>query len=542
MKQAVIILGFIFIHSQFLLGQSIFLKNFLLSPSLQESALPPSNSVSHILVNGSLIYIGTGNGLAMSSNGGESWVSFMNDPAFHHPGIFAMAANGDSIWSANGFEKDVSGSSVQTGDGYSVSFDAGLSWSHIPQTIDQRGDSIISYCPPEYPCINDSISILPVVVAEQNVTFDISLSQGTVWIASWASGLRKSTDNGLHWQRILLPLDNMNSISPFDTLYSYSENDIMHSKRIFIKYDPRKNNNLLAFSVYATSAETIWCGTADGVNRSTDGGTSWVKMNHQNQAASILGNWVIAIKEQRFANVSRIWTTNWRAQDNQEEFGVSYSDDLGKTWTNRLHGIRAYGFAFKDSVAYIATENGIYRTNDGGETFIRCSDIKDQTAHQAIYSAVVYSVDTIGDSVYVGTNEGFARTIDNSDNSFGKEWKIFRTYSPVETRHETYAYPNPFAPSVSLPAPDAYVRIHYGKKSEASSSGEMRDVTIEIFDFGMNRVRTLINNAQRSVDQEFDELWDGRDDKGKIVANGVYFYTVKINNDTPMYGKILVLQ
>jgi hypothetical protein len=299
---------------------------------------------------------------------------------------------------------------------------------------------------------------------------------------------------------------------------------------------------LLAFSVYAVSPDTIWCGTADGVNRSTDGGTSWVKMNHQNQTAPILGNWVISIKEQRFSGINRLWTTNWRAQDNREEFGVSYSDDFGQSWINCLHGIRAYGFAFKDSIAYIATEDGIYRTNNGGKNFVRISDLADHSSHQYIYSAKVYSVDVIGDSVYVGTNEGFAGTIDNDQNQFGKNWTIYRTFASVGTSTETYAYPNPFAPSTALPAADAYIRIHYGKKSDNPNSTGSRNVTIEIFDFGMNRVRTLLNNATRPDNLELDELWDGRDEKGIVVANGVYFYMVKTDDNEPAYGKILVLQ
>jgi hypothetical protein len=541
MKNIQIISTIVFLFSEISFGQSLFLKNFSLN-KIDTTALPPSNSVSHTAVDGSSIYIGTGSGLAKSIDGGRNWFSFKTDAAFAYSGIFAIATCKDTVWTATGYEKDVSGSSVQTGGGYSISFDAGNTWQHIEQAMDQRGDSIISYCPPGYPCVNDSIRILPVIVPEQNVTFDISITSGSVWIASWASSLRKSTDNGQTWQRILLPLDNMNSISPIDTLYSFAPNDLDRQKRIFKNFDPRQNNNLLAFSVYAVSPDTIWCGTADGVNRSTDGGTSWVKMNHQNQTAPILGNWVISIKEQRFSSIKRLWTTNWRAQDNSEEFGVSYSDNFGQSWINCLHGIRAYGFAFKDSIAYIATEDGIYRTNDGGENFFRISDFADHSSHQYIYSAKVYSVDVIGDSVYVGTNEGFARTIDNDQNQFGKSWTIYRTFESVRTSTETYAYPNPFAPSTALPAADAYIRIHYGKKSDNPNSTRSRNVTIEIFDFGMNRVRTLLNNATRPDNLELDELWDGRDEKGIVVANGVYFYMVKTDDNEPAYGKILVLQ
>jgi len=34
--------------------------------------------------------------------------------------------------------------------------------------------------------------------------------------------------------------------------------------------------------------------------------------------------------------------------------------------------------------------------------------------------------------------------------------------------------------------------------------------------------------------------WDGRDFQQKIVANGVYFYRVKVNDNT-WWGKILVI-
>jgi len=42
-----------------------------------------------------------------------------------------------------------------------------------------------------------------------------------------------------------------------------------------------------------------------------------------------------------------------------------------------------------------------------------------------------------------------------------------------------------------------------------------------------------------------DELytqWDGKDDKGSRIANGVYFYRIKIDNETETWGKILVIQ
>jgi flagellar hook assembly protein FlgD len=58
----------------------------------------------------------------------------------------------------------------------------------------------------------------------------------------------------------------------------------------------------------------------------------------------------------------------------------------------------------------------------------------------------------------------------------------------------------------------------------------------------MNPVRTLIQNAIRNNPEELFTLWDGKNNNGNQVANGVYFYRVEIDSDTPVWGKILVLQ
>jgi hypothetical protein len=209
---------------------------------------------------------------------------------------------------------------------------------------------------------------------------------------------------------------------------------------------------------------------------------------------------------------------------------VSYTEDGGRIWRNFLHGIRAYSFAFKDSVAYVATEDGMYRTADGGETWLRSGTIIDYATNQRITTRGFFSVAVVGDTVYCGSGDGLARTIDNASNPFGERWEILRTYRPVDNTASTYAYPNPFAPD------DEPVRFHYG------TGGTPATVTLEIFDFGMNRVRTLLKDAQRSGLNEHDEIWDGQDDGNNQVANGVYFYRVILDGREPIWGKVMVLQ
>jgi photosystem II stability/assembly factor-like uncharacterized protein len=432
-------------------------------------------------------------------------------PEFARPGIFAVAVKGDTIWTSTGYTQQIDEQDVQTGAGYTYSLDNGATWVSVPQTLDEPDDSLVTYG-------NNTVNFLPVTVDEQNVTFDVALSDSFVWITSWSSGLRRSSDLGQTWERIVLPNDILNSISPDDSLGNYM-------------VDPRDHNNFLLFSVFVQNDSTIWAGSAGGINKSTDGGRSWTKLNTLNQAAPILGNWVIAIEGQQLDTTYRIWTTNWAADlGTIERYGVSYSDDGGRIWTNLLPGMKAYDFAFKDSVVYIASDDGVYRSTDGGKSWILSGSIVDNSTGQRITEPAFFSVGVIGDTVFCGGSDGIAVTIDNSATPFGQTWQVLRTYQSVGASAATYAYPNPFAPDEEI------VRIHYATAITPAS------FTIEIFDFGMNRVRTLIRNATRSSSAEHDEIWDGRDDAARQVANGVYFYRLSIGDGNEVWGKIMVLQ
>ena len=57
----------------------------------------------------------------------------------------------------------------------------------------------------------------------------------------------------------------------------------------------------------------------------------------------------------------------------------------------------------------------------------------------------------------------------------------------------------------------------------------------------MNLVRTLIQNAEKTDGEQF-EFWNGRDEGGNIVANGVYFYRIDIDSKEHVFGKIMVIR
>jgi len=59
----------------------------------------------------------------------------------------------------------------------------------------------------------------------------------------------------------------------------------------------------------------------------------------------------------------------------------------------------------------------------------------------------------------------------------------------------------------------------------------------------MNSIRTIIQNAPRNRDLEgAPEFWDGLDENGNYLPNGVYFYRIDINDDEPLFGKIIYMK
>ena len=171
------------------------------------SITPASNSITDIIVVGDTLWVGTGTGVSHSTDRGATWTNFAvgSESAIgYYKGTF---------WVATAYDENTSVGPTQTGTGLRYTTDNGKSWTVIPQPVDADSDSVVIYG-------IDTLKALPVIVPEQNVIFDMTFTQGTIWIATWAGGVRKApidsliADNNYRWKRVLLPLDDMNSISP----------------------------------------------------------------------------------------------------------------------------------------------------------------------------------------------------------------------------------------------------------------------------------------------------------------------------------------
>ena len=180
---------------------------------------PASNSISDILTLGDTIWLGTSRGVSLSTDRGTSWTNFYGSAAFGNESVSAIGfdKNSQTFWAATAHSIDKDGQSLPEGSGLRFTTDYGQTWNIIAQPLDSQTDTIEVYG-------NNSIRALPVTVAVQNLIYDIAFTPNTIWIATFAGGLRKARidslqlNQSLKWQRVLLPPDYLNSIKPTDTL------------------------------------------------------------------------------------------------------------------------------------------------------------------------------------------------------------------------------------------------------------------------------------------------------------------------------------
>jgi len=80
---------------------------------------------------------------------------------------------------------------------------------------------------------------------------------------------------------------------------------------------------------------------------------------------------------------------------------------------------------------------------------------------------------------------------------------------------------------------EGFIRIQYNT-TEATS------ITLKIYDFSMELVKTVVSNRERPFG-DFSEVWNCRNGRGELVANGVYFYSIDIAGDGTYWGKIMII-
>ncbi len=461
---------------------------------------PISNGINDLLYTESRVWAANGEGLSVTADRGASWNNIGHGHGIGKGGISALGVAGELVWAATGYDTltSVDPSALPAGGGVGYSTDGGATWTWMSQPVDSRDETRYS----------------PTTTHVQNITYDLTLVPGpsdtTVWIASFAGGFRKSSDRGRTWE--VVTVDGR----PFDPVP-----DLSHR----------------AFSIHF-DGKSLWAGSAGGIHRSDDNGSTWTTFTHRNQPRGISGNFVVSIATQKIAERRFVWAatieTTSESGDTTETRGVSMSEDGGLTWSVKLAGVFAHNFAFRGPAVYVATDSGLYVSPDAGGQWALFGPIADSQTGAVVTGPEVNcaAVDSAGSDLWVGTSDGLALTGDG-----GATWSVFRAFrTPGEAGEPgTYAFPNPFSPfRDNLIGENGHVRFQY------RLSGPAR-VTVRVYDFSMRLIANAVTGRERSSAGEYSEMWNGRNDYGEAVANGVYFYRIDVSGAKPRWGKVIVM-
>ncbi|MEJ2055952.1 MAG: hypothetical protein P8X42_18725, partial [Calditrichaceae bacterium] len=363
--------------------------------------------ILHLLARDSILWAASGYALNKTTDGGENWQIFTRDQHKSKGGISAIGYMDDqTLWIATAFDTSAAGDDLSAGGGLSYTRDNGATWTHISQPIDSVDEDEYS----------------PTTTNIQNITYDIAFIDSTIWIASFGGGLRRSDDMGQTWR--VVTTDGQ-PFEPLDPIFGY---------------------NHRAFSLLAENGN-LWVGTAQGISKSSDNGLTWERFTSSNQEKPISGNFVVALAYQSYNNT--IWAATIEAVDTSEVRAVSKSTNGGQTWQVMLEGNFAHNFGFDGPKVYVAADEGLFVSEDGGKTWYESGDIRSPESRDELFFEEYYSV-TIQETglakrLWVGTSRGLALTENN-----GNTWSIIPAFVSEKAKpaNEVYAYPSPFTPRI----------------------------------------------------------------------------------------------
>ncbi len=284
--------------------------------------------------------------------------------------------------------------------------------------------------------------------------------------------------------------------------------------------------------------DTVYAVGLAGINISTDGGMHWSFIT----AGISLGQTVLdLIKDGSYLMMG------------SDVGGCVRSTDDGQTWNATILGLPGTGafsgFAKLDTLWFVATDHGVYRSYDHGNHW---------TKADTLFSGIPKAILAIDGSLYLGTTDGVWESFDSAsswtdigsgfapnttvsnlatDGSYlyagTNKFSVWqRSLIPTDVADGTgplpsdftlaQNYPNPFNPTTTI----AFSLSRRGK------------VRLDVFNMLGQRVKTLVDE-ERAAGQYTIE-WNGTDNGGHSVASGMYLYRLQTTDATVARKMVLV--
>lgn len=241
------------------------------------------------------------------------------------------------------------------------------------------------------------------------------------------------------------------------------------------------------------------------------------------------GDWVVAMEIQPYNADSTVFWAACRRVPGLfgQETGVAFSLDFGDTWNVVLNNMQVWNFAFdQDGTTYAAASEGLFYAAPPWDSWQRAAIIDYVSGDTIVDGTEIFSVAVADSILWVGTSLGLAQRPIGDPN----DWGITRIYKATASADEVFAAPVPYSP-INF---NGRLTVHYHVTASA-------DITVEIYDFAMNLVKRLADGKPRGGDGDYFESWDGFNDRGDMVATGIYYIKVTYSTGEEKWGRLAII-
>src|SRR5882724_10209387 len=272
----------------------------------------------------------TGGGVWKSTDGALTWTSVFDTEGTSAIGSLAVSPSDPNIVYVGTGEACLRGN-ISHGDGVYKTLDGGKTWKNTG--------------------LRDSRAIGKVIVNPRNPDVAFVAALGHPFGPNSERGIFRALDGGKTWEKVLYKDDNTGGID--------------------VAFDPRNSNVLFAslWEVRRTPWSLSSGGPGSGLYRSSDGGTTWKRLEEKGLPKGPYGRIGVSVA----ANSERVY-----ALIQASEGGLYRSDDGGDTWqlVNASHSLIQRPWYYmhviadpQDAETVYVMDVDAYRSTDGGRSF-----------------------------------------------------------------------------------------------------------------------------------------------------------------------------
>ena len=279
-----------------------------------------------------VFYFGAASGgIWKSTDAGANWQPIFDKESIASIGSIAVAPSDHNIIYAGSGEACIRGN-ISYGNGVYKTLDGGKNWKNVG--------------------LKDTQHIGAVIVDPKNPNIAFVAALGHAYGSNEERGLFRTTDGGANWQKVLFKDNKTGAID--------------------VVFDPNNSNTLFAslWEVYRTPWSLNSGGPGSGLYKSTDGGSTWKRLEGHGLPDGIMGRIGVSVSG---ADANRVY-----ALIENKDGGLYRSDDGGENWIrmNQDGRIRQRAWYFthifadpKSADTVYLLNTGMFRSTDGGRTF-----------------------------------------------------------------------------------------------------------------------------------------------------------------------------